>query len=129
MRRRLLTVRAAISSALPSDIPRSTLLSLMCSYWRSSLFDQLVCGMSQLCARAVAEPMPTMIRAGDIGRNIETGHPVPVADDHPKPCSEVALEVRPRSPLLCDFGPRSHSVQCATAGSTIGDDQYVNSAI
>src|SRR4051794_26828861 len=33
--RSLLTVRAAISSALSSDLPRSSRLSLMCSYCRS----------------------------------------------------------------------------------------------
>src|SRR3954452_7762104 len=33
--RSLLTVRAAISSALSSDLPCSSWLSLMCSYWRA----------------------------------------------------------------------------------------------
>src|SRR5690606_10453053 len=35
--RSLLTVRAAISFARPFDMPRSSPLSLMCSYFRSSL--------------------------------------------------------------------------------------------
>jgi hypothetical protein len=35
--RSLLTVRAAISFARFSDAPRSSTLSLMCSYWRSRL--------------------------------------------------------------------------------------------
>src|SRR5438046_8044824 len=42
--RSLFTVRAAISSALPSDVPRSSSPSLMCSYWRSRLDDQAACG-------------------------------------------------------------------------------------
>src|SRR5262249_3105294 len=35
--RSLLTVRAAISSARPSELPRSSSPSLMCSYWRARL--------------------------------------------------------------------------------------------
>src|SRR5213080_3144931 len=35
--RSLFTVRAAISSALSSPVPRSTDPSLMCSYWRSRM--------------------------------------------------------------------------------------------
>src|SRR3954454_937362 len=41
----LLTVRAAISSALSSGSPRSSRPSLMCSYWRSRLLFHARCGM------------------------------------------------------------------------------------
>src|SRR4051812_40460313 len=41
----LLTVRAAISSALSSGSPRSSKPSLMCSYWRSRLLFHARCGM------------------------------------------------------------------------------------
>ena len=43
--RSLFTVRAAISSALSSDVPRSSRPSLMCSYWRSRFALQALGGM------------------------------------------------------------------------------------
>lgn len=45
--RSLFTVRAAISFARPFDIPRSSALSFMCSYWRSRLLLQLRCGIGR----------------------------------------------------------------------------------
>src|SRR2546421_4764062 len=44
--RSLLTVRAAISSAVSSLRPRSSRPSLMCSYWRSRLALHRFCGMA-----------------------------------------------------------------------------------
>src|SRR5690242_3906395 len=49
--RSLFTVRAAISSAVSSSSPRSSALSLMCSYWRSRLALQARCGMGVLPSR------------------------------------------------------------------------------
>src|SRR5438874_5508691 len=46
--RSLLTVRAAISSAVSSLLPRSSRPSLMCSYWRSRLALHRLCGMAIL---------------------------------------------------------------------------------
>ena len=43
--RSLFTVAAAICFARFVDVPRSFALSLMCSYWRSSLLLQALCGM------------------------------------------------------------------------------------
>ena len=45
--RSLLTVRAAISSAVSSLSPRSSTPSLMCSYWRSRFLLQACCGMPE----------------------------------------------------------------------------------
>jgi hypothetical protein len=44
--RSLLTVRAAISLAFSSLVPRSSSPSLMCSYWRSRFLDQAPIGMT-----------------------------------------------------------------------------------
>ena len=44
--RSLFTVRAAISSALSSDAPRSLTLYLMCLYCRSRFLLQACCGIS-----------------------------------------------------------------------------------
>src|SRR5690242_16829753 len=72
--RSLLTVRAAISSDLSSPTPRSRKPSLMCSYWRSRLGLQALCGMHSNLRRGlaglqlgllIAEPAPEPVDQAD----------------------------------------------------------------
>src|SRR5690606_12863373 len=50
------TVRAAISSAVSSDRPLSSWLSLMCSYWRSRLALHAAWGIVVLLRAGLGEP-------------------------------------------------------------------------
>src|SRR3954469_23598334 len=63
--RSLLTVRAAISSAVSSDSPRFFSPLLMCSYWRSRLAFHAFCGIwtsLQLESVVVIANYPTTVR-------------------------------------------------------------------
>src|SRR5687768_6073537 len=75
-RRSLLTVRAAISFARFSGMPRSTELSLMCSYWRSSLLLQAG-GMRFLlsCSDGDELPLPHLDLEEPVGRKVRVGVP------------------------------------------------------
>ena len=63
----LLTVRAAISLARFVEVPRFFALSLMCSYWRSSLFDHAVGIGFLLALRRGASDVAGRARARGVG--------------------------------------------------------------